>query len=267
MLRLTGFGDRIAPGPAEQIGACKKLKLRWLELRTVWGKSALDLTDDESARFKTELSAAGIGLSALATGIGSGGIETALQSELERLRRAISIAGTLGARYLRIFTYKRNQDQESTARAEMTRRFAAFAAEAQAASVILLVENSAGCLGDTPEHLAEMLASLGSPYVRAAFNPAEFVRAGLAPADQCYEQLREFLEYVRIEDADRASGTRRTPGEGDGQIKELLAALGRDEYSGFLSVESPADRPDAETFSRAVEAVQAILSAADIPWE
>lgn len=68
------------------------------------------------------------------------------------------------------------------------------------------------------------------------FDPANFVQIG-ADAWEAFELLRPHVQYVHIKDALRGSGMNVPCGEGDGQIRRILAALKADGYDGFLTLE------------------------------
>jgi len=55
MVTLSGFADEISQDLDEQLGTLESLGIRHLELRGVWGKNVLDLSDEELDRVKAEL--------------------------------------------------------------------------------------------------------------------------------------------------------------------------------------------------------------------
>ena len=46
MWTLTGFADEISPELDEQLDTIADESIRFVELRSVWNKNVLDLTDD-----------------------------------------------------------------------------------------------------------------------------------------------------------------------------------------------------------------------------
>jgi sugar phosphate isomerase/epimerase len=91
--------------------------------------------------------------------------------------------------------------------------------------------------GDRPERRADIIASVGSPALQAIFDAANFVQCGVRPYSDGYELLRPYLVYVHVEDALTATGEVVPASQGDGQIRETLAALRDSAFQGYLSLE------------------------------
>ena len=103
--------------------------------------------------------------------------------------------------------------------------------------IILLVENEKGGCPEAGKQVAELLLTLQSPYLRAAFNPAHFVLSWTAPYSHVFPYLAPFLASVRANDAVLSTGEITAYGEGDGEALELLMALRDHGYNGVLFVE------------------------------
>ena len=81
------------------------------------------------------------------------------------------------------------------------------------------------------------------------------------------------LVYLQVKDALAATGEVVPAGQGDGQMRETLAALRDSGFAGFMSLEphlASAGRfggfSGPEAFSRAVRALKSLLSELGIPW-
>ena len=70
MVKLSGFADEISPDLQTQLDTLDQLGIRFLELRGVWGKNVLDLSQQELQQVKSELDRRGIGVSAIGSPIG-----------------------------------------------------------------------------------------------------------------------------------------------------------------------------------------------------
>jgi sugar phosphate isomerase/epimerase len=115
-------------------------------------------------------------------------------------------------------------------------RMRALARVAEEADVVLLHENEKEIYGDVPSRCLDVVRSVGSPHLRLAWDPANFVQVGVRPYSEGYAVLRPHLEYVQIKDA-LAGGTVVTAGKGDGEVVETLRALRHDGFDGFFSLE------------------------------
>ena len=103
--------------------------------------------------------------------------------------------------------------------------------------MVLVHENEKDIYGDTPERCLDIIQSVGSPNLRVAWDPANFVQVGVRPFTEGYALLRPHLEYMQIKDAHAADGTVTVAGDGDGQLVETIRALREDGFDGFFSLE------------------------------
>jgi len=132
--------------------------------------------------------------------------------------------------------------------------------------VVLLHENEKEIYGDIPERVLDIVESVGSPALRLAWDPANFVQVGVRPFTEGYAQLRPHLEYVQIKDAHASDGTVTVAGDGDGEVRETVRALRDDGFDGFFSLEPHLGDTNAfgafsgpEQFTRAHSAFTQIL--------
>jgi sugar phosphate isomerase/epimerase len=88
-----------------------------------------------------------------------------------------------------------------------------------------------------PSRCLDIVRSVGSPHLRLAWDPANFVQVGVRPFTQGYQMLRPHVEYVQIKDALAADGTVVTAGNGNGEVRETIRALRHDGFDGFFSLE------------------------------
>src|SRR5262245_44467871 len=105
MWTLTGFADEIAPELDVQLDLLDQEAIRYLELRSVWNKNVLDLTDSELDRVKATLTRRGVKVSSIGSPIGKIQITDDFAPHLERFGRALQVARTLEAPYIRIFSF------------------------------------------------------------------------------------------------------------------------------------------------------------------
>ncbi len=234
---LTGFGDEISPELSEQLSTLTAEGVRYLELRGIWNKNVLDLDEADVERAREQLAAHGVAVSAIASPIGKVPVDIDFEGYLPRFERALEMARSFGSRYVRVFSFYPPRGEEERCREEIIRRLSVIARRAQEVGVVLLLENDQELFGDTPRRCLEIVRDVDSPALRIAFDPANYVWVGVKPFDDAYPLLADYVEYVHIKDALRSSGATCLPGQGDGQIPQLLAALRARGYQGFLSLE------------------------------
>jgi sugar phosphate isomerase/epimerase len=272
---LTGFADEISPDLDEQLAVLASESISHLELRSVWSTNVADLDDAQVGRLRRQLDDSDVRVSAIGSPIGKVGIDTPLRPELERLRRVADIADELGTNLVRVFSFFIPQAQAParyrTAVLDRMGRFASFAAER---GLMLAHENEKEIYGDRPERCADIIASVGSPALRATFDAANFVQCGVRPYSDAYELLRPYLVYVQIKDALAATGEVVPAGQGDGQVRETLAALRDSGFEGYLSLEphlALAGRhggfSGADGFRLASGALKDLLTDLSVQWQ
>ena len=267
MFTLSGFADEIAQSLEEQIETLKKLKIRYLELRGVWGKNVLSLDDAEVERVKAALTAAGIGVSAIGSPIGKVGINEDFAPHLERVKRALEIAKVLGTQYIRIFSYFIPEGEDPARyREEVMRRMKMKTETAKAAGITLLHENEKQIFGDQPERCLDIIETVNSLSLRGIFDPANFVQCGRLPYDECWPILKKHIVYFHIKDALLGSGEGVPAGQGDGGVAKILKEAKSAGFKGFLSVEphlgalgKKENLTGAQLFEKAVKALRKIL--------
>src|SRR6202008_4336670 len=116
-------------------------------------------------------------------------------------------------------------------------RMGALAQIAAEREILLAHENEKEIYGDIPERCADLIASVGSPALRATFDAAHFVQCGVRPHPDGYERRRPHLVYLQVKDALAATGQVVPAGQGDGEVRETLAALRDSGFEGFMSLE------------------------------
>jgi sugar phosphate isomerase/epimerase len=235
--RLSAFGDEVADDLEMQLDVLASEGITYLELRGAWGKNVLDLTREELARARTLLDAHGFAVSAIASPIGKSSLDAPRAFELRRLERAVAVAEVFGTRLIRIFSFYVPTGGATDARQEVLQRLRLLANEAARTSVTLLHENEKDIYGETVEHCLDLLATVDSPTLRLAFDPANFVQVGVHPMREAWPALAAYVAHVHIKDARFSDGVVVPPGQGDGAIGALLAALARTGYQGFLTLE------------------------------
>jgi sugar phosphate isomerase/epimerase len=238
MWTLSGFADEISPDLTEQCRVASGLGLRYIEVRSAWDVNILDLDDDQLATLKKTLADHDIKVSSIGSPIGKIFIDEEFPPHLERMRHAAEVARFLEAPYIRIFSFFiRPGEDPATHRAEVIERMRALARVAEEADVVLLHENEKEIYGDTPRRCLDIVRSVGSPHLRLAWDPANFVQVGVQPYSEGYAILRPHVEYVQIKDALAADGTVVPAGEGDGEVARTIRALRHDGFDGFFSLE------------------------------
>lgn len=111
--------------------------------------------------------------------------------------------------------------------------------------IILLHENEKFIYGDNIERCLDIITSCNSPNLKLVFDPANFVQCGVKPYTDAYPLLEPYIYYVHIKDATYRNGSIVPPGQGDGEIPDLLNSLLKKGYESFFSLEPHLKKADA----------------------
>jgi sugar phosphate isomerase/epimerase len=271
---LSGFADEISPDPSEQLATLAAESISHLELRGAWSVNVADFTGEQLAAFRSAVDHAGVRVSAIGSPIGKIPVGAPLGPELERMRRVADIAGELGTATVRVFSfYIPAGEPPERHRQQVIDRMGALTGIAEERGLILAHENEKEIYGDTPDRCAGLITAVGSPALRATFDPANFVQCGVRPFSDAYGLLRPFLVYLQVKDALAVTGEVVPAGEGDGQLRETLTALRDSGFAGFMSLEPhlvQAGRlggfSGPEGFRRAAQALKFMLNELAIGW-
>ena len=238
MWTLSGFVDEISSDFTEQCRVAAGLGLTHVELRSAWEVNILDLKDEQLTVMKETLAAHDLEVSSIGSPIGKIFIDEPFPPHLRRMRHAAEVAHFFGAPYIRIFSFfLRPGGYPADNRDAVIDRMRALARVAEEADLVLLHENEKEIYGDIPARCLDIVRSVGSPHLRLAWDPANFVQVGVRPYTDGYAVLRPHVAYVQIKDALATDGTVVPAGLGDGEVARTVQALHHDGFDGFFSLE------------------------------
>ena len=238
MIRFSAFGDEIGPEIDEQMKVLASENVKHIELRGVWEKNVLDLTDEEVKDVRKRMDGEGFGVSSIGSPIGKIRVDEDFDAHLDQFKRAVELAKIFGTRYIRLFSYYPPEGGNIVDhRAEVMKRMAAKVKIAEENDVVCCHENEGKIYGEGPKECLELIKEFHSPHLRNVFDPANYVIAGYKPFDTCWPLLKDCTEYFHIKDATFAPKDIVPAGEGDGQIPEVLADAVNAGFAGFCTLE------------------------------
>jgi sugar phosphate isomerase/epimerase len=248
MFTLSAFADEISPDPREQVAVLKACNVRHIEFRSIYKTNVLVLTDAQIKEFKALLDGEGFKLSAIGSPVGKIAIDSPFEPHLDKLKRAIELCGVFGTPNIRVFSFyppgndhNFNPANWPAHRDEVVRRMGAMAELAAAGKVVLFHENEHRIFGDSPDRVRDVLASVNSPSLRAAYDAANYAYCDFDPVEG-WEKTKEFTAHFHIKDWKRggpAAGHDHgvTAGTGDGNIAHSTRDAVQRGYRGFAVME------------------------------
>lgn len=235
---LSAFSDEIDMDLKKQMDTLEKHDIHYIEMRGVNGKGIVEYSLEEVKEIKKILDKRGFKISSIGSPIGKILITDDFGPHLELFKHTLNVAKILESKYIRMFSFFMPKDESPEKyRDEVMHRWNEFVKAAKGYDIILLNENEKDIYGDTAQRCLDILQTMNSDYVKAVFDPANFVQCNIKPYSQAFTMLKDYVVYMHIKDAVSSDHNVVPAGQGDGKIKEILTYLYNNNYNGFLSLE------------------------------
>ena len=235
---LSAFADEIDESLSIQMDVLDQHGIKYIEMRGVNGKNAVLHTLDEMKEIKKQLDDRDFKVSALGSPIGKIMITDNFEPHLNLFKHALEIAAILQTKYIRMFSFFIPEGEDPNMyRDEVMERWKMFVEASRGFDIILAHENEKDIYGDTAERCLDIIKTMDCDYVKAVFDPANFVQCNVETYPHAYKLLKNYIEYMHIKDALYENKTVVPSGYGDGKVKEILTDLYNSGFEGFLSIE------------------------------
>jgi sugar phosphate isomerase/epimerase len=250
--RLAAITDEFSPDLETAVRSMAEVGMTGAELRMVFGKNILDLTDEEVDRAIAIVRGQGLEIISIASPVlkcvlpDSPDVDARFEKDMfaskhtfddqPRLTaRAFEIANRTGARIVRVFSYWRTvRPEECFDRIVSALR--GLADQAAAQGITIGLENEHACNIATGEETARVLVALVHPNLKVVWDPANARVAGENPFPEGYSKIPPG-RIVHVHAKDRAESWCEL-GKGDVDWTGQIAALVRDGYRGWISLET-----------------------------
>ncbi len=221
-LKLSAFSDEYADGFTEQLEGMSRFGIKYIELRHADKRNVSVLSASDVAEIKQKTDFFGIDVSAIGSPLGKITLDGDMNAHLEKARRIFETANTLGAKYVRMFSFYAPSGKEIVSmRGEVLEALEKLVLLARSYGVTLCHENEAKIYGDTPARCRELIDHFGGE-LKCVFDMGNFVLENVEPY-AAYELLQKDIAYFHIKDAFSA-GAIVPPGKGEAKIAEILSA-------------------------------------------
>jgi sugar phosphate isomerase/epimerase len=240
---VSGISDEAGKDIATQIRAHRELGWRHIELRLVDGVNITQIDDNAFGRIASAVEGAGLNVSCLGSAIANWARPITCDEQIDRddLKRAIPRMKRMKCPFIRVMSYPNNADAplpEREWRRESIRRMKYLAGLAEDGGVTLVHENCSGWGGQSAENSTILLGEVASPALKLVFdtgNPVDYRQ----DTWDYYRAVLPDIVYVHVKDARRLSANSIEYvfcGDGEGQVREILADLTRRGYAGGVYI-------------------------------
>ena len=227
------------------------------EIRMVFGKNIVDLTDDELEKAIAMVRSRGMEIISIASPLlkcvlpDAPEVDARFQQDMFAAKhtyadqprltaRAFEIAARTGARIVRVFSYWRTVQPEACF-PRIVEALRSLAEQAARHNLIIALENEYACNISTGAETARLLAALDHPNLKLVWDPANAMVSGEKAFPDGYRLLPAArIQHVHAKDCtlDGPKFTWCALGEGVVGWRGQLDALVRDGYHGWISLET-----------------------------
>jgi sugar phosphate isomerase/epimerase len=283
-MNLAVITDEIDDDLEHALDVMAEYGVRGVELRQLWNTHIIDATADQKERARTAIVQRGMTVVGIASPFYKcdlpgesekgpiGPLHSAsavgLGEQIDLLRRTFETARFFDTRLIRIFTFWKRHAFSPEIEDQIVDLLGEPVALAEAEGFVLGLENEHACYTGTGAQAARVIERIGSPALRAIWDPGNAYFDGERPYPNGYEAVEKFIAHVHVKDAAVSKGTGNPEwtivGEGEIDWKGQISELHRSGYSGYLSLETHyAGGGGKEASSRVcLEGLQRIVAAA-----
>jgi len=271
MAKLSAFADEVAEDFRGQVEFLVKEKVGYIEPRFVNKKNLMDLNQKELADTRKLIRDHGLKVSAIGSPIGKVKLDQPFKPHLDKFKHAAELAQYFETPFIRMFSYYAPEGKNiDDYRCQVMDRMVAKVEALAGTDVIMVHENEANIYGHAAANCVDLVKEIDSPKLRLAYDPANFVWGEKITnnVEVCWPLMKPYVVHIHIKDWKLgAKDIGSMPGQGDGQIKELLAELAAMKYKGCVTMEPHLQAggqfggsTGPELFSQAIAAVRSLAA-------
>ncbi len=270
MAKLSAFADEVTDGFLEQVEYLASENVGDIEPRFIDRKNIMDLGRGELSVAKKMITDHSLKVSAIGSPIGKVRLDEPFEPHLDKFKHAVELAEFFETPFIRMFSYYPPEGEDiNNYRDEVMDRMRKKVELIEATEIVMVHENETGIYGHSAENCADIVKTVDSPRLRLAYDPANFVwgRKITNNVERCWPVMKPYVVHIHIKDWKVGADIGSVPGEGDGQIKQLLAELAAMSYDGCMTMEPHlkvggqfGGSTGPELFSKAIAAVRALAA-------
>ena len=268
--RVAAITDEFTSDFESALQSMASVGMTGAELRMLWGKNVVDLSDSELDRAIEIARRRGMEIVSIASPLlkcvlpDAPPVDERFQqdsfaskhtfADQDRLTaRAFEIAQHSGARIIRVFSYWRTVDPEACFE-RIVDALRSLAENAASRDLTIALENEHACNIGTGAETARLLAAVDHPNLKVVWDPANAFVAGESPMEGYAKLPPARIAHVHAKDCniENHKATWLELGAGSIPWQEQIAALRRDGYSGWISLETHWPGPGGDKLAGSV---------------
>ena len=250
-MRFSAFTDILDRPFEEALDAFAGLGLKTIDVRSKIGPDNVDTLSGEAAeRASDAVRSRGLTVGAVASwGVNSMNgdydpADPAHRSAMrERTVHLAALAELLGARWVRVYSFKRPEGEATEAdRADNAAFLSELAALAAEHGRVLVIENEPPTLTATCRELGDLMRRAGSGSLKINWDIVNGWRAGEVPwAEGVFDEIAGHVATIHVKGAraspDGSFGSMALPGEDDVPHADLLGRLAGSGFDGTVTID------------------------------
>ena len=269
--------DEISEDFAEAAKFLASYSLHYCDLRELWSKNIMNLSQEELTRARDILHQHGLRVTSIASPAYKYDLPEMpakkTDSDMFRasftdadtgklLERTAELAHFFDTKLVRIFSYFRVEEPEK-AYPYVRDRLAKAAEFAGRHGIIFALENEQTCNVGTGRELSRIVKEIHSPHLRGNWDAANSVLLGETPYPDGYQAVRGLFPHMHVKDLKKNPQTGKfgwvPVGEGVIDFHGLFKALKADKYRGTMSLETHYRRADGNRLESTRESLEGWL--------
>lgn len=277
--RLTVITDEISPNLDYSLEICKEYGISSVDLRMVWGKNIVELSEEDIYRVQSSLKSKEMSAWVITGPLfkcyfpeswlaskRSSSFSRNFDKNYEKLNQQIYLADKLGTKYIRGFGFFKDGKKSKSVWTKLINYYHEAASVAKERNKIILVENEHVTYLDSFENMLKFFEELAEPNVKCLLDPGNFLNYGQLLKPEDYVPILRYVEHIHVKDAKR-----RIPGivalfgvVGEGKIgyKDLFEFLIKNGYKGKFSLETHVLRNKEKTSRKSLANMKSWLESA-----
>jgi len=244
MFKLSVISDEVSQDLEKVAKFAVKYGLDGIEIRTVWNKPPQELLSNLSD-IKKIVNKYGLSICCIASPFFKADIdsEEEYHKHIMILKNCISLAKSLDTNIIRGFTFWRVGKIEDYID-RILEKFREPLDIIESEGIILAIENEPSTFVTNGRYLDYFIKKIGSKNVKAVWDPGNDLSDpyGEEPYPTGYNFAKKYMVHMHVKDGVRrgrlGKHEARPVGEGEVNYKEQFKALIRDNYNGYVSLET-----------------------------